>query len=378
MRVVFGIVMAGLFLAGLFVTVRNPSFVNFFKQSTAGLLRQERLKTPSEAPESAGSRPEPQPALEDYLAQLTSVMDLVIPRSPDPDEAGILAKKVSLKTGLNENLPSAPFSLEDFKSYITSQEKFYKVLLPRSYKKSLEKLFKEQYLSAQQAFEAGQLLEARNFWVHSLAYPLYSNDPRKHKGVALKMLQSFTNDTLSKIGALNLILVQQQYREREKQMSEAYVQWTDRIKNADWETAWNRIPALLKNAEALEGEPSDRAAAAAYPPVIRQIDPDIAAALMDILGTASPSLADFSEMQRDVLAKQAVLQALRPEGLKEQKNFYENGMAAVRGKDWKRAAEEFGKVRFPKDYAADAARKAGIVKKIESLEAESGPKVSIA
>ncbi len=132
---------------------------------------------------AAPAAPAPAVLSDAERAILDRQVDLAADQELTPQEREILDRQIELRTGVVEKLPSQPWSLENFKQMISEQERFYSVSLPGSYKRTLEKMFKEKYLAAQEAFKAGDLLKARDLWAESLAFPIFANIPANTGGL---------------------------------------------------------------------------------------------------------------------------------------------------------------------------------------------------
>ncbi len=152
-------------------------------------------------------------------------------------ENEILLNHADYSTGMIEKLPSQIWDVEQYKKLIEDQEKAYKVPLPRSYKKKLIQHFKENYLASSEPFEQGDWYKAREAWISGLIFPIYDNNIQKHRGVVLTMLKPYINDTLSKIGVSNQILVERSIRYKEEELSQGYEEVVEHIKKEEWGAA---------------------------------------------------------------------------------------------------------------------------------------------
>lgn len=290
---------------------------------------------------------------------------------PSSEMAGLLAREASFQSGSVQRLPSKSWTEETFSKMLAEQERAYKVTFPRSYRNKIMDLFKTQYLPGSAAFEAGDLLTARNAWVNSLAFPPYSQDPMRHRGVALTMLRPFINDTLSKIGALNTMLVETQLRSREEEISSDYQALKDLIKEKSWTNAWQAADRLQKKISGFEQSVTPDSSAPPYPDSVRQIDRDIGATLMDILTPPTPPIGNLVPISEDLRTKKAVLETLLPENRQEQARFYDEGLGLIQTGDYAGAEASLEKVRFPKALAEDAAQKIAVLRKLKNQNLDS-------
>gem|GEM_PF-674780 len=290
---------------------------------------------------------------------------------PSPEMAGLLSREASFQSGSVQRLPSKSWTEETFSKMLAEQELAYKVTFPRSYRNKIIDLFKTQYLPGSAAFEAGDLLTARNAWVNSLAFPPYSQDPMRHRGVALTMLRPFINDTLSKIGALNTMLVETQLRSREEEISSDYQAFKDMIKRKSWASAWQAADRLQKKISGFEQSVTPDSSAPPYPDSVRQIDRDIGATLMDILTPPTPPIGNLVPISEDLRTKKAVLETLLPEKRQQQAGYYDEGLKLIEAGDFAGAEAALGKVRFPKALAEDAAGKIELLRKMKNQNLDS-------
>lgn len=290
---------------------------------------------------------------------------------PSPEMAGLLTREASFQSGSVQRLPSKSWTEETFSKMLAEQELAYKVTFPRSYRNKIMDLFKTQYLPGSAAFEAGDLLAARNAWVNSLAFPPYSQDPMRHRGVALTMLRPFINDTLSKIGALNTMLVETQLRSREEEISSDYQALKNLIKEKSWTNAWQAADRLQKKISGFEQSVTPDSSAPPYPDSMRQIDRDVGATLMDILTPPTPPIGNLVPISEDLRTKKAVLETLLPEKRQEQVRFYDEGLGLIQTGDYAGAEAALEKVRFPKSLAEDAAQKIALLRKLKNQNLDS-------
>lgn len=289
-------------------------------------------------------------------------LELTADRALDEDEKKILEARASFRTGMSEKIPSQTWTLEGYKELIAKQEILYKVSLPRSYKKKLEELFKAKYMPASEAFKNGDLLKARDLWVESLAFPQYSQNIQRHRGVALTMLRPFIADTLSKIGAINSSSVEKLTREKEKTVSSAYAKLTELTVKKSWQEALDQIVVLKKLLEAF-AQPT-AAQASLYPASISQVDQDIQAALYPLLKVPAPPTADLEPIRRDILLKEKILLTFLPAELKAIQAQYDEGLEAIRQSRWQEASEKLQGIDTPPSYLKDAQEKIRILKKL--------------
>ncbi len=286
-------------------------------------------------------------------------------RPPSEEEKKVLGKRASFQTGWVEKLPSQAWTIQSFKERLAEQEKFYKVPLPRSYKNKLYDHFEKKYAPGAEAFKNGDLLQARNLWVESLAFPIYANNVEKHRGVVLTMLRPFITDTLSKIGVINGILIEQKIREKEKNISESYERLLSLVEKKSWKEALNAIAAIEKGLDELARPERIAGAPAPYPASVNQADEGIAATLFELLQVPPPALADAEPLHADILAKRKVLESFIPERLHAVQEVYNEARDHIQRSEWAEAEKKLRGVDLPLALAEDAEHKIRILKKLQ-------------
>ena len=353
------LVLAGIAVAGFWVYKKLPVSSPKGESFTIQFPKTEKasLKSPAVASGVAALSPEDKEAL-------YKEMTLPSERVPDASEQEILNRAVRLETGWVEKVPSASWTAEQYTRLIEDQERFYKMPFPRSYKKKLQELFKTQYLAGVEAFTKGDLLAARDLWVGSLEIPLYSEDLRKHRAVALTMLRPFINDTLAKIRAMNQSLVDKGKRAQEEALSAEYQNLSALIAQKQWAGALAAIASLTPRVTQLQQSSKIREAPPSYPASFGNVDQDIQRALMDLMATNPSTLADLQPLQQDLVEKKEVLETFTEDYLKGVMTTYQNAMALIHVQKWGEAIQAFESMAGPRELQEDAARKVAILKKI--------------
>lgn len=292
----------------------------------------------------------------------------------DEEEKKILETQVSFKTGFSEKLPSQTWTIEGYQQMLAQEERTYKVPFPRSYKKKLEDLFQVKYVPASEAFKSGDLLKARDLWAESLAFPLYSQDIQRHRGVALTMLRPFIADTLSKIGAINSSSVEKAVREKEEEISAAYAKLSGLIAKKSWQESLDQMEVVKKQLEAFaQPEKSAMSQAPPYPPTLGQVDADIQATLFELLKVPPPPVADLEPIRRDIFLKEKLIRTFLPEPLQAVQAKHDEALDAVRQARWTEAETKLRGIDAPPSYLRDAQEKIRILKKLEDSGLDSPP-----
>ena len=286
-------------------------------------------------------------------------------RALTSEEKKILENQAAFKTGLVEKLPSQIWTLEQFNQMLDEQEKAYRVPLPGSYRKKLEKHFKATYQLSQVPFENSRLLEARDYWVKGLAFPRYSEDLRKHRGVALTMLRPFISDTLAKISVANHQLVERDVREQEKQMNDSYQSIAALVQAASWEQALIRLKLVRRQIEQFQSPQAEQRRAPAYPPEAGQVDEDIRQTLVHLLDIPAPAIADLSSLYEDLDAKTNIIRSMLPEFIQKNQERYADALKLIEQEQWQVAKEKLKEIESPSPLAADAAEKIKILEKMQ-------------
>ena len=293
-------------------------------------------------------------------------------RPLDEEEKKIIGAQVSFKTGFSEKLPSQTWTLDGYKQMIAQQERTYKVSLPRSYKKKLEELFQAQYVPASEAFKNGEILKARDLWAASLAFPIYSNDIHRHRGVALTMLRPFIADTLSKIGAINSASIEKTVRTKEEEVSSAYAKLAELISKKSWQDSLAQTASIRKLLEAF-ADPEKLAGgqAPAYPASVNQVDQDIQATLFELLKVPTPAMADLEPIRRDIGLKEKLIETFISERLQSIQAKHDEALDAIRQGRWQEAETKLRAIDSPPSYFKDAQEKIRILKKLEDSGLDS-------
>ena len=297
-------------------------------------------------------------------------------RAPDPGEQKILGRSVPFQTGWIEKLPSAVWTLEQYQKMISDQEAFYKMPFARSYKKKLEELFKAKYLAAADAFAKGDVLAARNFWVESLALPLYSTDLKKHRAVALTMLRPFINDTLSKVSAMNQSVLDKGKKSKEQALSVEYQKFTGLIAQKKWQEALTAIAQMIPEVDQLRKNAMSQEAPPSYPASFGTIDLDLQRPLMDLMSPRPSSTADLQPLQQDLVEKKEVIETFTEAYLKSATAVYQSALGLIRDKKWQEAAQALGAIQGPQVLQQDAAGKIAVLGKIARQTLDSSGKAS--
>jgi hypothetical protein len=348
-----------------------------FISSSSQSWRMFSIRPPSDSKRSEKPVADPVALLSPQeKAMLAHETAIPMDRAPDPGEQEILGRSVPFQTGWIEKLPSAAWTLEQYQKMIANQEAFYKMPFARSYKKKLEELFKTRYLAATAAFAKGDVLAARNLWVESLAFPLYSTDLKKHRAVALTMLRPFINDTLSKVSAMNQSLLDRGKKAREQALSVAYQKLTGLIAQKKWEEALATIGQMISVVDQLRKNAIPQEVPPPYPAAFGTIDLDLQRPLMDLMAPGPSSTADLQPLQQDLVEKKEVIETFTEAYLKNNAAVYRAALGLIRDEKWQEAIQTLGSIQGPQVLQQDAAGKIAILEKITGRTLDSSRKTS--
>lgn len=337
---------------------------NWNLPGTAKEEKKENLQAP------AGAAPAAQLISAEEKKILETPLILDAHRAPSSEELALLKRQVPLKTGVVESLPSPAWTLDRFKKFLDEQQRFYRVPLPGSYQRKLEKLFERNAVPAQAAFEKNDFLQARDLWVASLAFPIYSNNIQKHRGVALTMMRPLINDTLSKIGALNGILFSQNERELEIQLSQEYQKLFSSIEAKSWSEALAHIHESEALMQKIVQSQKSKSPLPSYPAAIAQVDEGIQAALAQLLNPSPASQGDFNALLQDLTVKSMVLNGFTEEGLKQAYQKYNEAMEQIKVENWANAEKLLREIQYPLELIQDAKAKQLVLKKLQTASLE--------
>ena len=332
------------------------------------------IKRPSDNKKAAQAVTDPMTLLSPQEKEMLShEVTIPVDRVPDAGEQGILGRSVPFQTGWVEKLPSAVLTLEQYQKIIADEEARYKMPFARSYKKKLEELFRTKYLAAADAFKNGDVLAARNFWVESLAFPLYSTDLKKHRAVALTMLRPFINDTLAKVSAMNQSVVDRIKKSKEQALSAEYQKLAGLITQKKWPEALVVIGQMTMELDQIRKNATPQAPPS-YPVAFGTIDVDLQRPLMDLMTPTPSTTADLQPLQQDLVEKKEVIETFTEAYLKNAQAAYQSALGLIRDKKWEEAAQALGVIQGPQALQLDATGKIAILGKMAARTLDSSEK----
>ncbi len=354
------IVLAGYFLIKEKKVPAIKIFLGGAEQSTE--KRKASSEKPAHQPSEQIPLADPLAALsEDERAVIAARVEIAIPRTLSNDETQIIKKKVELAVD-QIAIPKVKFWTKDsFQDYLTREQKRRGIHFSGGYENKLVKLFEDHYLKAEQLVSAGQAEAAQNELLQSLVFPVYSNDLRLHRAVALVMLEPFIGDVISKIKILNAETTQQGIAQSMRELQENYEGFFMVVKDNDWKQALAYIERLEGNAKSIEIKLNQ--SEVSYPPVIQQIDQDIRKGLFGVPSNAAVSTT-LNSILADLRIKKSLLQQNAPDFLKKMKDDYEKAMKAIDEKKWQDASPILESISYPPELVQDAKHKAAILGKL--------------
>ncbi len=288
----------------------------------------------------------------------------------DPAEEEILSRRFLFRPPGVRGLPTPPWDEKQFELFLKGEEAHYKLPLEWSYRRKLKKLFQRHYAAAGAAFEAKETLKARDEWIRSLNFPIYQNDVKKHRGVVLTMLRPYVNDTLSRIGAMNALLMEKDLYALEEKIRSSY----ENLQSALTRRAWDEAnAALLEVTRELDGvnQVPKPVQSPPLPEEVAQIDEGIRTVLLAQAASPEPSAPDWESLWQDLSAKERVIQLHLPEFQAQLARPYEEALGFIQGRQWKEAREVLQKIDFPEELVRDAREKVAVLDKL--LQMSSGP-----
>lgn len=286
-------------------------------------------------------------------------------------EKSVLETRFPFRPARVRGLPSPPWSEKEFDEFLRGQESQYRIPLERSYRRKLKAVFKDRYLPAAQAFEAKDSLKARDEWIRSLAFPVYQNDPQRHRGVVLTMLRPFINDTLSKIGALNALFTEKDLYATEEKVQSSYESFYLLLQKHSWEEAYAQLLELQKEIEGL-GKLPKQVSPPPLPQEISWLDPDLREVILAQTAPMNSSLPDLNALGQDLASKEKVIQSRLPASVETALEKYARAVSLLEGHRWEEAQAALQEIDFPEALAEDARAKSEILRRWLDSQEKTG------
>ena len=354
------LIVLGLLAAWLFI--KKPFHHDPSKAESAVNVESDTSKKS----ETKTIQPEPQDIAaalsEEEKAVLLNQVPIPIPRKLSEDETQILNRRVDFSAD-EERIPQMKFwTIDDFKKFLKKQQQSRGIYFSWGYEHALTNLFMDHYLKAEALIQSSQYEAAQLELFNSLVFPVYANDIRLHRAVALVMLQDLIKDTLDKIKALNSYLLKQKLAQEVRELRENYDGFFEVVKKEDWEEALRFVERLEEKAKSIETQ--IKQSNVQYPPVVSKIDEDIQRGLSFQDEPASSFSTSLNSLLTDLRIKRNTLQQNMTKSLESVKDQYETALKAIQEKKWGEAQSALESISYPPEIAADAKHKAAILEKL--------------
>lgn len=179
------------------------------------------------------------------------------------------------------------------------------------------------------------------------------------------MLRPFIADTLSKIGAVNQILMDRIIRQREVELQTAYARLDTLLQEQNWKAAYQAAGELLQKTALLAKDGLQPVTPPNYPPATRYVDTDIQQTLADLTAAQRPAVMDTESLKLDLLAKKDILERVIPEKAESFLAFYHQAVESIQNEQWDKALELLKQVKAPAVLKKDADLKISLIEKIK-------------
>ncbi len=298
-------------------------------------------------------------------AQLVRPFQITIPRQMSEDEEEILKKQVAFPAKLSDKPKLTPWAKEDFEKMLESEQKQRKILLGWLYVRSVTKVFDENYPAAVRAFEKGNFSEAREFFVQSLAFPIYHGDLKLHRAVVLVMLRPYINDVIGKIATLNQYMLSQTLAAEAQAIFESYQALFPIMELHEWGRALEAMNSLKEKIAAFEGHPQGQVQ---EPNSLREIDPEIQSAIRAEAAPRPEGAVSLKALSVDLDLKEKIIRQNTSEELSKIQKQYEQALGLLERGNWQEAESALRLIEYPPELVTDARQKLAILEKAAALQ----------
>ncbi len=317
--------------------------------------------------EKQKAAPDPLSVLSDMEKQtLEKRFVLMVPRELSSDEEEVLRKQVTLPFQTGKAPALAMWSKEDFRSFLKTEQARRGIPLGGLYVRRLYKLFDNHYLAAGKMIESGDYVLAREAFLKALDFPVYQNDVKMHRSVALVVLRPYINDVLGKIGAINQYFQSQRLASRAESISKNYQDLFSALDLKNWGSALRSIKTIRERVATFQDEST--MTTMDYPPAFRALDGEIQAAVVKTTAPSPLQATDFKALLLDLDLKEKVVLQNTEEALGQAQKDYEKAFQLIEAKDWASAYDQLGVITYPPELVEEAATKAAILEKIITAE----------
>ncbi len=342
-------------------SLRLPAFPVFNHTQETSKTESVKSSLKEQPPQTAISLLNPE-----ERAQLVQSFQITIPRKLSEDEEEILKKQVSFPAKLAEKPKITVWEKQDFEKMLESEQTKRKIMLGWLYVRSLTKTFEKYYPTAVQAFDKDDYVSARELFIKSLAFPVYQNNPKLHRAVALVMLRSYINDVIGKIAILNQYLLTQNLLTEVHGIFESHQALFPVLELQEWDHALQRISELKKRIAAFENRPED--VQADYPPALAQVDAEIQAAIKAEATPKPEAAVSLKALLVDIDLKEKAVRQNTAEGLLKAQKQYEEALEVLKQGNWQAAREVLVGIDYPSELAEEAKKKLVLIDKIFALQ----------
>lgn len=298
--------------------------------------------------------------------RLRSRFELTIPRPLSEDEEAILKKQVSFSFEANQPLSLAMWTKEDLKSFLKTEQARRKIPLGFGFNRAVSRLFEQHYLAAGRLIASGNMEGAREELLKAIAFPVYQNDIKLHRAVALVMLRPYINDVIGKITAINQHLMNRRLESQAETIFQAYRELFPILELKDWEEFLSRSSALRD--QIMSFQTASQQAANEYPAAIGRVDQDIRVVLERSAKPDPKKIVDFKTLFIDLDLKERIARENMPEALSDIQKRYERALRFVEERNWQEAHKILKEIDYPPELVEEAAGKLQILEKIISAE----------
>ena len=252
---------------------------------------------------------------EEERTSLLSGFKIETPRPLTQDEEEVLKKRVSRPEQLTAKPVIKMWTEDDFSSLLQQEQKKRKITLGWVYVRSLKKTFEKNYLPGGEAFQAGNYELARDFFIRSLSFPVYQNDPRLYRAVVLVMLRPFINDVIGKAAVLNQYFLRQSSLGEVDAVSASYEALFGFLTSRDWSRALESVRELKNRIGRFESKPQE--VFIQLPPTLGEIDPELQNAVRTEAAPKADAVMSWKAVLIDLGLKEEIVKQNLPESLKE-------------------------------------------------------------
>jgi hypothetical protein len=298
--------------------------------------------------------------------RLLKPFQLTIPRKLTEDEEEILKKQVSIPQTLSEKPKLLAWSEGDFEKMLESEQKKRKVYLGWAYVRAVKKTFEKYVPSAMEAYEKGDYVLARDLFLTSLTFPIYRNDPRRHRAIALVILRPYINDIIGKVAVLNQYLMTQQLATEVNSLFQSYQTLFPVLELQEWDRASQLITELKRRVESFEHMPQTEQLS--YGRSFGLLDPEIQMAIQTEAAPKPEAAVNLKTLMIDLNLKEQVVRQNRGDELLKAQKQYEEILSLLEEGNLEEARTKLGTIEAPPELVQDARTKIALIDQTSALQ----------